>query len=60
MSPIQEDYFELSDGAIQVSIQNETSIHIRCISKHGDPVELSSEEARDLSELLTKLAERAD
>ncbi len=60
MTPIENDYFELSNGEIQVSIHDETSIHLRAITKHDDPVELSSGEVRDLIALLYKLAERAD
>ena len=51
------DYFELSSGDIQVSIHDKASIHLRSVTQQGDPVELSSEEARELGELLLHLAE---
>lgn len=60
MSPPENDYFELSNGDIQVSLHDETAIHLRAITKHNDPVELSSEEVLDLIALLSKLVERTN
>jgi hypothetical protein len=57
---MQNDFFELSDGDIQVSIHDESSIHLRAITKLSDPVELSSEAVRELIALLSQLVERVD
>jgi hypothetical protein len=53
------DYLEFSNGEIQVSLHDEASIHLRSITKHNDPVELNSEEARELAAALLRFAERA-
>lgn len=59
MNPPDPDYREFSNGEIQVSLHNETSIHLRSVTKQNDPVELSSEEARELAAALMGFAERA-
>jgi hypothetical protein len=60
MKSTENDFFELSNGDIQVSIHDDASIHLRSITTHNDPVELSCEEARELATLLSKLAERVE
>jgi hypothetical protein len=60
VTPSGKDYFEAANGDIQLSIHDGASIHLRSVTKHGDPVELSSEEARSLAKLLIELAERAN
>lgn len=59
MTEPKKDYFELGDGQIQVSIHDDTSVHIKALTSFQDPVELSAEEARELGELLLRLADRA-
>jgi hypothetical protein len=59
MTSIPKNYFESSNGEIQVSLHDESSIHLRSITKQNDPVELSSEEARELAGILLSFAERA-
>ena len=39
-------------------IEQESSIHLKAASKHGDPVELTAEEARELGQVLLELADR--
>ena len=60
VTPSKKDYFEAGNGDIQLSIHDGASVHLRSVTKHGDPVELNSEEARSLAKLLMELAERAD
>ncbi len=48
-----ENYFELDD--IRTWIEQENSIQIKAVTGHGDPVELSADEARDLGMVLTNL-----
>jgi hypothetical protein len=51
------DLFELSNGDISMWIEQEASIHLRASTKYGDPVELSSEEARELAKKLMEFAQ---
>lgn len=39
-------------------IEDDSSLHIKCITKQGDPVELNSEEVAELCETLQQLAKR--
>ncbi len=45
-----------SDGEIALWIEQGSSIHIKAASAHGDPVELTAEEARELAQQLLKFA----
>jgi hypothetical protein len=47
---------KLSDGEITMWIENGSAIHMKAISPHGDPVELSAEEANALAGHLLRLA----
>jgi len=47
---------DLSAGEIVLWTVNQTSIHLKAATPHGDPVELSAEEARELTEHLMRLA----
>jgi hypothetical protein len=46
----------MGDGDIRAWIEQE-AIHIKAFDNHGDPVELSAEEARILAQELLRLAE---
>ena len=46
----------LNNGDISLWIVNDTSLHIKCVTNHGDPVELNVEEIKELCEILTSLA----
>jgi hypothetical protein len=62
MSEPQEkrDSFELMDGDVRVWIEQE-AVHIRAIEQiSGDPVELTSDMARQLADALDRLADQAD
>jgi len=48
------------DGCIDAWIEQDSSIHLKSISKFGDPVELTANEVRVLAENLRKLAELLD
>ncbi|HEY3915235.1 MAG TPA: hypothetical protein VGN61_12175 [Verrucomicrobiae bacterium] len=45
-----------SQGDIYLWPEQESSIMIKAITKRGDPVELTPEEARELGETLMKMA----
>jgi hypothetical protein len=52
------DYFESSDGDVRVWIEQGSAIHIKAISEHNDPVELTAEQALELAQVLQRLARR--
>ncbi|CAJ0821368.1 hypothetical protein LMG19087_04413 [Ralstonia wenshanensis] len=53
-----QDYFETSDGAVRIWIEQGSSIHIKAITKESDPVELSDSEALEIAEVLRHFASR--
>lgn len=53
------DIFEFESGEIQVWIEQE-SIHLRACDKSQDPVELTSDTARQLADKLKELADLLD
>lgn len=53
-----EDYFESSDGSIRIWIEQDSSIQIKAVAKHDDPVELSAQEAIALATVLREFAGR--
>ena len=50
----------ISSGEVVLWIEQGTSIHIKAITREGDPVELSEEEARELAAALTEMAAALD
>ncbi len=54
----EKDYFESSDGALRIWIEQESSIHIKAVTKEGDPVELSESEALEIADVLKNFASR--
>ncbi|KKI35053.1 hypothetical protein VI03_30515 [Burkholderia vietnamiensis] len=53
-----QDYFETSDGAVRIWIEQGSSIHIKAVTKENDPVELSESEALEIAEVLKQFASR--
>jgi hypothetical protein len=53
-----QDYFETSDGAVRIWIEQGSSIHIKVVTKENDPVELSESEAIEIAEVLRDFASR--
>ncbi|MDW3683985.1 hypothetical protein RA280_19990 [Cupriavidus sp. CV2] len=51
-------YFESSDGAIRIWIEQDSSIQIKAVAKYDDPVELSAQEAIELAAVLQEFAGR--
>jgi hypothetical protein len=45
--------FTCSDGEIAVWVDG--GIHLKAVTRHGDPVELSEEEALELADILVRL-----
>ncbi|MEL7551799.1 DUF6360 family protein [Pseudomonas protegens] len=50
------DYFESSDGDVRLWIEQGSAIHLKAISPHNDPVELTAEQALELAQALQRLA----
>lgn len=48
----------LNDGEIVIWIENDSSLHMKCVTKEGDPVELNFDQLEELCAILQKLAER--
>ena len=51
---------ELADGEVRFWIEQESSIHLKAVSSHGDPVELTAPEARQIAEALLETAAKLD
>ena len=45
-------------GEVQFWIEQDSSIQLRAVSSHGDPVELTADEAREVAAALIAAAER--
>jgi len=56
MEPANTEITKLSNGDIVMWIESESSLHLKCITKHGDPVELNTEEIKELCDVLQQLA----
>lgn len=54
----EQNYFETSDGAIRIWIEQGTSIHMKAVTSEDDPVELSEAEAIEVSEVLKRFANK--
>jgi hypothetical protein len=54
----EEEVVKLSNGDIVIWTDEDSSLHIKCVTKFGDPVELNSEEVNELCEILQALAKR--
>ena len=55
MSEPEYKVHELADGEIAVWVDG--GIHIKTRNPHGDPVEMSARDARELAELLLRLVD---
>jgi hypothetical protein len=51
--------FEMSDGEVRLWIEQE-SLHLRAADEHGDPIELTKEEAVKLAEALLGFSKEID
>jgi hypothetical protein len=53
---MERNVIYIADGDIKFWIENGSSLMIKAITKFGDPVELSSEEALELANKLSEYA----
>jgi hypothetical protein len=58
MTRMNDDLWQLGD--VSLWVEQDSSIQIKAITDHGDPVELSPDEARRVADKLLALADRAD
>ncbi|MCW1916517.1 hypothetical protein OJ996_23220 [Luteolibacter sp. GHJ8] len=49
-----------SGGEVRFWIERGSSIHLKAVSPHGDPTELTSEDAREIAAALIAAAEQMD
>jgi hypothetical protein len=47
---------KFSSGEVYFWIEQDSSIMLKAVTKHGDPVELGAEEVRKIAEALLKVA----
>ncbi len=50
------DYFESSEGAVRLWVEQGSAIHLKACTEHNDPVELTAEQALELAQALQRLA----
>lgn len=51
---------KFAEGDVYFWIEQESSIHLKAITRHGDPVELTTDEARNLAKALLRAADSVD
>jgi hypothetical protein len=56
MNAEDKNVTKLSDGEIVICVDGDRSLHIKCVTKFGDPVELNFEEVKELCAVLEELA----
>jgi hypothetical protein len=49
-------HFELCNGEVRGWAIEGAAVHLKCVSSHGDPVELNAEELNELIEKLKEVA----
>lgn len=55
---VDDNYFESSDGAVRIWIEQGTSIQMKVSTQTNDSVELSAEEALEIVDVLRQFASR--
>ena len=60
MQKNEDELVSVSDGEVNLWISDGRSLHLKAITKHGDPVELSSEEAKEIAAHLLRLAKAVE
>lgn len=60
MNDNRDAFFESDDGSVRAWIVDAAAVHLRCVTKDGDPVELNADEVRNLCEALLTFASQID
>ena len=55
-----EEIVTLDNGNIVMWVAFGTSVHLKCITKYGNPVELNAEEVFELCEVLQRFAKQIE
>lgn len=55
-----DNRFISDDGSVKIWIEQRSSIHMRVNTSYGDPVELTSDQARLIAEYLIRFAEEIE
>ena len=58
MKALDNGTFTLDD--LTIWVDPGSSVHLKIVSQHGSAIELSGDQARDLADLLVRLAAEAD
>jgi hypothetical protein len=54
------DLTEFSNGEVRFWIEQESSIHLKAVTSHGDPVELTATEAESIATALLAAARKLE
>ncbi len=57
-APANDDVIVLCNGDISIWTESDSTLHIKCVTEFGDPVELNADELRELCDALRVLAHR--
>jgi hypothetical protein len=60
MKDQKPEVFRVSNGEAYCWIEQESSVMLKAVTKRGDPVELTKDEAIDLAHALLRAAEKID
>ncbi|MFD1838157.1 hypothetical protein [Paracidovorax cattleyae] len=52
----EQTFFESNNGEVNFWIEQESSIHLKAVTRDSDPVEISAEEAMEIAEKLKAFA----
>ncbi|MBL7685900.1 MAG: hypothetical protein JNK65_07710 [Deltaproteobacteria bacterium] len=56
MNPINNDFYQYDE--VSAWIEQESSIHLKAVTKEGDPIELSAVEAEELASVLLAFSKK--
>jgi hypothetical protein len=59
MEPSNDEVVELGNGDIVMWVDSGT-LHLKCITRHGDPVELNADEGAEVLASLRRCLQRLD
>jgi len=54
------DFHKFASGEVYFWLEKDSSIHLKAISPHGDPVELTANEAKQIASALISTAKKLD
>jgi len=56
MEQNRQNAVSISHGEVELWVTDDLTIHLKAVTRFGDPVELGSEEAKSLAEALLRFA----